>query len=138
MKARILVFCVAAMSILSGCSRSIEVPEGKFGVLMRFGKIENYVSGPGVIDKAIITESVVFIDKDGEVLIQGGAFRINYTVTNPKQHYIRFGVGREVLGQFIDNKLAEEDKENLDILNVIKSMDLPISIKNIESVKIRK
>ena len=80
----------------------------------------------------------IFIDKDGEVLIQGGAFRINYTVTNPKQHYIRFGVGREVLGHFIDNKLAEEDKENLDILNVIKSMDLPISIKNIESVKIRK
>lgn len=132
MKARVFVVC-AAMIILSGCSRSIEVPEGKFGVLMRFGKIESYVSGPSVIDKAIFTESVVFVDKDSEVLVQNGAFRITYTVTNPKQYYARFGSGQARLQQLIEKKIAEEGKEKRNLLDVIKNMDLPISIKNIES-----
>jgi hypothetical protein len=113
---------------LGGCSSQVEITEGKFGILLRLGKVEGVVSGPSVIDKSTFT-TILLINKNDEIFVQQGMFRLAYVVTDPKEYYIKFGIMQNQLQQFIEEMITSNSNKTSNISELVKSMNLPIAIK---------
>lgn len=126
MKIRIYVFFILTI-VLGGCSRQVEIPEGKFGLLLRLGKIEEVVSGPRVIDKSYST-TILLLNKSDEIFVQQGQFRLGYEVTDPKEYYIKFGIRQVQLQQFIEKMIASHANNASNISGLVKSLNLPIIV----------
>lgn len=127
MKFIIFIICILTIN-LGGCSRQVEISEGKFGLLLRLGKVEGIVSGPSVIDKPVFT-TILLINKNDEIFVQQGLFRLGYEVTDPKEYYVKFGTGQEQFQRFIEKIIASNSNKTNNISELVKSMNLPIAIK---------
>ena len=116
--------------VLGGCTRQIEIPEGKFGVLLHLGEVESFVSGPGVIEKRMYLDTIVLIDKKSEIILNQGMYRLKYEVTDPVMYYKKFRSDSDRLRVLVENKISNNNstKKN-NISELIHDMKLPLAVR---------
>lgn len=122
------ILLLASTILLVACSKSVEIPNDKYGLLLQYGKVESYVSGPAIVEKKYFIESVVFLDKKNDALINDD--RISYLVTDPIDYYKRFGLGRDRFQQFLSDKMKNRTVQNTraSVLELIEELKLPIQL----------
>ena len=71
MRLKIFAFLLV-MLLITACSKSVDIPEDKYALLLSFGKIEKVIEGPGKIDAAPVIEHIVYIEKKNNISIGNG------------------------------------------------------------------
>lgn len=120
----IIVF--GLVGLLSACSKEVNIPSDKYGVLLRFGEVVGHVAGPAAMGKQIFVESVVLLDKKNEIVINGT--RYAYVITDPAEYYKRFGLGEERLEIHIANNILKRSQTRQHIEELIETESLPINL----------
>ena len=131
---RVLI-AVIAISVLSGCSKTVDVPESKYGLVFYLGKIEKVVEGPAQADITILLGAVQYINKKEVISLANGMYVIHYEVTNPKEYYIKtIGNGASYIEQKVKDVITEkslngEAVSNINqLIEIIEDMKLPIKV----------
>ena len=130
------LFILLALFMLTGCSKSVDVPEEKYGILFRMGKIEKTVSGPATLEKGLMFEHVSFIKKKDSVELGGGKFIVHYSVTEPEMYYHVIGssckfyslIEKELARHALDGKIVNT---NALLFEMIKGMGLPVVLDKV-------
>lgn len=135
---RVLVAFIA-ISVLSGCSKTVNVPEGKYGLVFYLGKIENVIEGPAQANMSLVLGNMQYVNKREEINLGNGAYIIYYEVLDPKEYYIKTAGGsasyieqkvKDIVAKMSLSGTAIKSKNQL--IEIIEEMKLPIKIdKNV-------
>lgn len=128
-----LMLIMCTLLVLTACTRTVEVPENQFGVLLYMGEIKGSVSGPAKLEQGFLFGSVRLINKRERVELNNGKYIIEYEVVDPEQYYEMMGGNRNIL-EFLEKGIAKQAlngkaiKSVYDLYEIIDNSKLPIKI----------
>ena len=133
MRAIIFLFMLV---FVTGCTQTVDVPEDKYGLLFKTGKIIKTVSGPAVLEKRFPFERVGFIPKKDTVELARGRFVVHYSITEPEKYYRELGsscrfyrrIEKELANHALAGKLVNT---HVLLFEMIDSMGLPIKLDKV-------
>lgn len=122
----IIIFCL--IGFVNACSKGVNIPPDKYGVLLRFGRVEAYAGGPAAMDKQLFVESVILLNKRNEFVINGT--RYSYFITDPAKYYKLYGNGSERLQKYIAKNVKKHTSKRAHqyIEELIERESLPINL----------
>jgi hypothetical protein len=127
---------IISVLLLTGCTKSVDVPKDKYGISTRFGEIQKSISGPGTIKHTIFIGNVTLINKKDKFMLHDKKFIVHYSVDNPEEYFKRIGWrGNPFIIELIEKELAKHalvgkvvnTKELL--YEMIEGMNLPIVLE---------
>lgn len=123
-----LIFFVFITSFLMvSCTDSVNIPKGKLGVLLEYGKVEGHAEGPSVLNPTKLVGSVVIFDKQGSFSLGGWDFI--YEIKDPEIFYSKTGLHNGLMNMLNEN-YSQADQGVLDYVNdVIRERSIPITVK---------
>ena len=120
--------------LLSGCSQITDVPEGSYGILLRFGEVKSVATGPTRLRSQTFLENTVVVNKVHEFKLDGLSKPVRYVVSDPVKYYVATGKSLSLDKVFATHlRILKDNGEVQSLENLIKSinkLNLPIVIEN--------
>ena len=85
-----IVLLVMAL-LVSGCSQTTDVPEGSYGILLRFGDVKSVATGPTKLRSQALLEKTVVVKIVHESKLETFSKPIRFVVSDPVKYYIATG-----------------------------------------------
>jgi len=120
--------------LVSGCSQITDVPEGSYGILLRFGEVKSVATGPTKLRSQTFLENTVVVEKVHESKLEGISKPIRFVVTDPVKYYIATGESLsldrifETHLEILKDRGEIQSMENL--MKSINKLNLPIVFEN--------
>ena len=120
--------------LLCGCARITDVPEGSYGILLRFGEVKSVSAGPTKLRSQTFLENTVIVNRVNESRLEGFSEPIRFVVSDPVKYYIATGESLSLDKVFETHlRILKDNGEIQSIENLIKSinkLNLPIEFEN--------
>lgn len=129
-----LIAILAGILLISGCTSSTPIPEGSYGMILSFGDIKTFVTGPTELRSKPLLDKVIIVEIAQESSLEALDGPVRYQVTDPIQYYIatRGSLSLdEVFGQhlrILEDQGRAQNRENL-IAN-IERLNLPVRFED--------
>ena len=118
----------------SECSQITDVPEGSYGILLRFGEVKSVATGPTKLRSQTLLEKTVVIEIVHESKLENFSKPIRFVVNDPVKYYIATGDSLsldkifETHLEILKDKGEIQSMENL--MKSINKLNLPIAFED--------